>query len=142
MAQCSICQRRAPDISGELGVCLAFIRNQPEVAVARARSASQEPRRFRSEWVEEGLTSLEGGEPPPARFVMIDGAPLSHRLILLLGLGYRVFSVEATQLPYLWQTTAGTHTGEARMLAEQVCQAHSSAAVRELLGQHAGPLQA
>jgi phosphoenolpyruvate-protein kinase (PTS system EI component) len=52
----------------------------------------------------------------------------------LLGLGYRVFSVEAALLPYLRQTIAGTHTGEAFMLAERICSAHSSAAVRELLG--------
>ena len=56
-------------------------------------------------------------------------------LPLLLGLGYRVFSVEATLLPYLWSTIAGTHAGEARMLAERVCRARSSAAVREILGQ-------
>ena len=59
-------------------------------------------------------------------------------LPLLVGLGYRAFSVEATLLPYLWQTIAGTHSGEARMLVERVCKAHSSAAVRELLGQHTG----
>ncbi|HBE93438.1 MAG TPA: phosphoenolpyruvate-protein phosphotransferase [Gammaproteobacteria bacterium] len=52
----------------------------------------------------------------------------------LLGLGYRVFSVEAALLPYLRQTIAGTHTGEASMLAEQICSARSSVAVRELLG--------
>ena len=56
-------------------------------------------------------------------------------LPLLLGLGYRVFSVEATLLPYLWSTITGTHAGEARMLAERICRARSSAAVRELLGQ-------
>jgi phosphoenolpyruvate-protein kinase (PTS system EI component) len=56
-------------------------------------------------------------------------------LPLLLGLGYRVFSVEATLLPYLWSTIAGTHSGEARMLAERICRARSSAAVREILGQ-------
>lgn len=56
-------------------------------------------------------------------------------LPLLLGLGYRVFSVEAALLPYLRSTVAGTHTGEARMLVKRVCQARSSAAVRELLGQ-------
>ena len=56
-------------------------------------------------------------------------------LPLLLGLGYRVFSVEATLLPHLWKTIAGTNAGEARMLAERVCRARSSAAVRELLAQ-------
>jgi phosphoenolpyruvate-protein kinase (PTS system EI component) len=62
-------------------------------------------------------------------------------LPLLLGLGYRAFSVEATLLPYLWQTIASAHAGEARVLAERVCRAHSSAAVRELLGLQAGPLK-
>ena len=63
-------------------------------------------------------------------------------LPLLLGLGYRTFSVEATMLPHLRQTIANTHTAEARMLAEGVCLARSSAAVRKLLGEHAGPLKA
>jgi phosphoenolpyruvate-protein kinase (PTS system EI component) len=56
-------------------------------------------------------------------------------LPLLLGLGYRVFSVEATLLPHLWSTIADTHTEEARMLAERVCRANSSTAVREIMGQ-------
>jgi phosphoenolpyruvate-protein kinase (PTS system EI component) len=56
-------------------------------------------------------------------------------LPLLLGLGYRVFSVEAAQLPYLWQTIATTHAGEARELAERVCSARDSTAVGKLLGQ-------
>ena len=63
-------------------------------------------------------------------------------LPLLLGLGYRTFSVEATMLPHLRQTIASTHTAEARMLAEGVCLARSSAAVRKLLGEHADPLKA
>jgi len=63
-------------------------------------------------------------------------------LPLLLGLGFRVFSVEATLLPYLWQTIARTDAAEAHGFAEQVCQARGSAAVRELLLRHAGPLQA
>ena len=62
-------------------------------------------------------------------------------LPLLLGLGYRQFSVEATMLPYLRQIVAGTHTGKACMLAERVRRARSSTAVRELLGQYAGMLQ-
>ena len=56
-------------------------------------------------------------------------------LPLLLGLGYRVFSVEATLVSYLRPTIVSTHAGEARILAERVCQAHSSSAVREILGQ-------
>jgi phosphoenolpyruvate-protein kinase (PTS system EI component) len=60
-------------------------------------------------------------------------------LPLLLGLGYRVFSVEAAVLPYLRETIAATHTGEARQLARQACEANSSTTVRELLRRHAGP---
>jgi len=63
-------------------------------------------------------------------------------LPLLLGLGYRTFSVEATLLPYLWQTIADTHAGDARRLAEQVCRAPGSAAVRALLGLHSDPAMA
>ncbi len=55
-------------------------------------------------------------------------------LPLLLGLGYRAFSVEASLLPYLWRTIAATHTAEARELSGRVCSARSSVAVRELLG--------
>jgi phosphoenolpyruvate-protein kinase (PTS system EI component) len=58
-------------------------------------------------------------------------------LPLLLGLGYRTFSVEATMLPHLRQTIARTHTAEARMLAESVCHARSSAVVRTLLREYA-----
>ena len=58
-------------------------------------------------------------------------------LPLLLGLGYRTFSVEATMLPHLRQTVARTHTAEARMLAERVCHARSSAVVRTLLREYA-----
>jgi len=63
-------------------------------------------------------------------------------LPLLLGLGYRAFSVEATLLPYLWQTIADTHAGDARRLAAEVCRAPGSAAVRTLLGLHSVPAQA
>ena len=52
---------------------------------------------------------------------------------------FRARSVEATLLPYLWQTIAETHTGAACMLAERVCRARSPADVRELLGQHTVP---
>ena len=57
-------------------------------------------------------------------------------LPLLVGLGYRVFSVEATLLPYLRSSIAGTQAAEARVLAERVCRARNSAAVRDILGQN------
>jgi phosphoenolpyruvate-protein kinase (PTS system EI component) len=63
-------------------------------------------------------------------------------LPLLLGTGFRAFSVEATLLPYLWQTIADTDAGDARRCAQQVCRASSSADVRQLLGLHYGPLLA
>ena len=55
-------------------------------------------------------------------------------LPVLLGLGFRVFSVEAAQLPWLVQSITQTDIGVARDLAEQVCRVRSSQAVRELLG--------
>ena len=54
-------------------------------------------------------------------------------LPLLLGLGFRVFSVEAAQLGYLRQVVAGTDTRVAGALVERVCQARDSATVRALL---------
>lgn len=63
-------------------------------------------------------------------------------LPLLLGLGYRVFSVEAAVLPYLRQTIAATDTGEARLLAQQACEARDPVLVRNLLGQRIGPQRA
>ncbi len=55
-------------------------------------------------------------------------------LPVLLGLGFRVFSVEAAQLPWLTQSIAQTDIGAAQELAAQVCRAQSSQVVRELLG--------
>lgn len=54
-------------------------------------------------------------------------------LPLLLGLGFRVFSVEATMLSRLGQVIANTHITDAAALAVRVCQGQSSGEVRELL---------
>jgi phosphoenolpyruvate-protein kinase (PTS system EI component) len=54
-------------------------------------------------------------------------------LPLLLGLGFRVFSVEASSLDYLRRTIAGTSLAQARELVSRVCRAHDSAQVRALL---------
>ncbi|MGB5606873.1 MAG: putative PEP-binding protein, partial [Gammaproteobacteria bacterium] len=56
-------------------------------------------------------------------------------LPVLLGLGFRVFSVEPALLPYLWQCIANTTIGAARVLADKVCAAPDGGAVRELLTQ-------
>lgn len=55
-------------------------------------------------------------------------------LPILLGLGYRIFSVEAVMLPRLRRTIAATTMSEARLLAEHVCDARGSREVRKLLG--------
>jgi phosphoenolpyruvate-protein kinase (PTS system EI component) len=55
-------------------------------------------------------------------------------LPILLGLGFRVFSVEATQLPWLGQDIAQARLSAARARAEQVCAARDAGAVRQLLG--------
>ncbi|MDX1824564.1 MAG: putative PEP-binding protein, partial [Thiohalomonadales bacterium] len=61
-------------------------------------------------------------------------AQLPGVLPLLLGLGYRAFSVEATLIPYLRQIIATTHINEARELAQQICAARESRDVLRLLG--------
>jgi phosphoenolpyruvate-protein kinase (PTS system EI component) len=65
-------------------------------------------------------------------------AQLSGCLDLLLGLGFRVFSVDPVFIPYLAETVARTDTARARTLAEQVCAAPSSREARFALErQHA-----
>ena len=63
-------------------------------------------------------------------------AQLPGVLPILLGLGYRAFSVEATLIPYLRQTINATTVADARRLAQQVCAARESRQVLELLGLH------
>jgi phosphoenolpyruvate-protein kinase (PTS system EI component) len=63
-------------------------------------------------------------------------AQLPGVLPILLGLGYRAFSVEAKLLPYLKQTINTTNTADAGNLAQQICVAKESHQVLELLGLH------
>lgn len=57
-------------------------------------------------------------------------------LPVLAGLGFRVFSVEATSLEHLRQTISATSMHAARALAASVCAARTSAQVRKLLALH------
>jgi phosphoenolpyruvate-protein kinase (PTS system EI component) len=61
-------------------------------------------------------------------------AQLPGVLPLLLGLGYRAFSVEAALIPYLRQIIATTRTNEARELVQQICSARESRDVLRILG--------
>ena len=61
-------------------------------------------------------------------------AQLPGVLPILLGLGYRAFSVEARLLPYLRQSAVSTNTVEAEKLAQQICAAKESQQVLEILG--------
>ena len=54
-------------------------------------------------------------------------------LPVLLGLGFRVFSVEAASLDGLRQVIAVTSTATAGALAADVCSAHTSSEVRAIL---------
>lgn len=54
-------------------------------------------------------------------------------LPILLGLGYRVFSIDAGLVPYLVQTIQSTSINEAEELAEQVCAASETRQVLDLL---------
>jgi len=62
-------------------------------------------------------------------------------LPVLVGLGFRTFSVEPAQLPWLGETVASTRLEDAMELAARVCRADSSAGVRVLL-QEDGPAPA
>lgn len=53
---------------------------------------------------------------------------------VLLGLGYRTFSVDVAHAGYLARTVAGQSTAQARELAASVCAARSSQDVAGLLG--------
>jgi phosphoenolpyruvate-protein kinase (PTS system EI component) len=55
-------------------------------------------------------------------------------LPVLLGLGYRTFSVDVAHAPYLAGTVATRSSVEDRGLAEAVCDATSGHAVADLLG--------
>jgi len=55
-------------------------------------------------------------------------------LPVLLGLGYRTFSVDVAHAPYLARTVATRSTAADRGLAEAVCAAGSGQAVADLLG--------
>jgi len=55
-------------------------------------------------------------------------------LPVMLGLGFRAFSVDAAYIPFLAATVRQTHVGEARSLAEEVCRMKTETAVGSLLG--------
>lgn len=61
-------------------------------------------------------------------------AQLPGILPILMGLGYRVFSVEAAMLSELRRTISSTNLKEAEVLATQVCAARDAGEVRRLLG--------
>ncbi|MDJ0805813.1 MAG: phosphoenolpyruvate-protein phosphotransferase [Gammaproteobacteria bacterium] len=54
-------------------------------------------------------------------------------LPVMIGLGFRVFSVEGASLPYLRQTILSTSVERSKALAQQVCDARDSVAVRQRL---------
>jgi len=55
-------------------------------------------------------------------------------LTILLGLGYRAFSVDAGLVPYLAERVRGTRVSEAQALAAAVCTARESRQVAEMAG--------
>jgi phosphoenolpyruvate-protein kinase (PTS system EI component) len=61
-------------------------------------------------------------------------AQLQGVLPVLLGLGYRTFSVDASFIPYLANIVVNTTRAECETLAEQVCAASSTKEVLEILG--------
>lgn len=63
-------------------------------------------------------------------------AQLAGVLPVLLGMGYRNFSVEPNHIPYLARTIAITDLGKAKQLVEKVCMARNSSEVYPLLDVH------
>lgn len=61
-------------------------------------------------------------------------AQLPGTLPLLIGLGFRAFSVDTAYIPVLAGRARATIVRDAEVLAEAVCGARNSAAVREMLG--------
>ena len=55
-------------------------------------------------------------------------------LPVLIGLGYRVFSVDVAHIPYLARTVSALSCAECIATAEAVCTAHSPREVAEILG--------
>jgi phosphoenolpyruvate-protein kinase (PTS system EI component) len=68
-------------------------------------------------------------------------AQLPGVLPILLGLGYRAFSVEATLIPHLRHIITTTNIVDAQQLAQQICAVRESRQVLELLGIHDGSYQ-
>ena len=54
-------------------------------------------------------------------------------LPVLLGMGYRAFSVSPVAIPYLADSLTGISVAQAATLATRVCQCRNSAEVRSLL---------
>lgn len=63
-------------------------------------------------------------------------AQLPGVIPILIGLGYRAFSIESMLIPYLRQTITTTSVADAQQLAQQICKASESRQVLELLGLH------
>ena len=75
----------------------------------------------------------EAGEKLPMLQVCGLLSHLPGVLPMMLGLGFRNFSVGAPYIPYLAMTVRETNITEASALAEEVCGMKASSAVRELL---------
>ena len=52
---------------------------------------------------------------------------------VLIGLGFRIFSVDPSLIPYLAENIKQTDTKDAAQLAQQICQAADSNAVKKLM---------
>jgi phosphoenolpyruvate-protein kinase (PTS system EI component) len=62
-------------------------------------------------------------------------------LPILLGLGYRAFSVDPVHIPYLARTISQLRVRDAQQLARQICQARHGSEVMALLGLPLMPYQ-
>ena len=81
------------------------------------------------------LQQLAQQAGPRTREIQLNGqlARMPGVLPVLIGLGFRIFSVDPLLIPYLGETIKQTDTENAVKLARQVCQASDSDAVKQLL---------
>ncbi len=72
---------------------------------------------------------------PRTREIQLNGQLIRMPGVLpvLIGLGYRIFSLDPLLIPYLANTIKQTDTKKAAQIAQQVCQAADDKAVKNLM---------
>ncbi len=72
---------------------------------------------------------------PRTREIQLNGQLIRMPAVLpvLIGMGYRIFSIDPLLIPFLAETIKQTDTEKAAQLAQQICQAADDKAVKKLM---------